>query len=122
VHPHSVDRSSGSNQGLAQTGVVGVGERLVMVNGQKTDYLRNSRFEAKRTAKLLSAGCGKPIDAQAAIAFVDLDGFTVKQMPSDVHVTTRRRLIRWLRSLPVVASPEAVEEIFAVARLISSWK
>lgn len=98
-----------------------VGERTVMVNGQKTDYLRNSRFEAKRAARLLSAACGKPIDARAAIVFVDLDDFNLKQMPSDVHVTTRRRLIGWLRSLPVVASPATIEEIFGLARVSTTW-
>lgn len=98
-----------------------IGERMVMINGQKTDYLRNSRFEAKRAAKLLSAACGKSIEVQAAIAFVDLDDFNVKQMPSDVHVTTRRRLLGWLRDLPTVVSHEQVEEIFAVARVSNTW-
>ncbi len=69
-----------------------VGERMVMVNGQKTNYLRNSRFEAQRAARLLSAACGRPMAAVAAVVFVDLDDFTVKQMSVDVHVTTRRRL------------------------------
>lgn len=32
-----------------------VGERMIMISGQKTDYLRNSRFEAKRAGKLLSS-------------------------------------------------------------------
>ncbi len=99
-----------------------VGERMVMINGQKTDYLRNSRFEAKRVAKLLSSECGRPIEARAAIVFVDLDNYDVKQMPTDVHVTTRRRLVGWLRSLPAVAPPETVEEIFSVARRSSTWQ
>jgi hypothetical protein len=98
-----------------------IGERMVMINGQKTDYLRNSRFEAERAAKLLSAACGRSIEVRAAIAFVDLDDFNVKQMPSDVHVTTRRRLLGWLRDLPRVVSDEQVEEIFAVARVSSTW-
>lgn len=98
-----------------------IGERMVMINGQKTDYLRNSRFEAERAAKLLSAACGRSIEVRAAIAFVDLDDFNVKQMPSDVHVTTRRRLLGWLRDLPRVVSDEQVEEVFAVARVSSTW-
>lgn len=99
-----------------------IGERMVMINGQKTDYLRNSRFEAKRAAKLLSTACGKSIEVQAAIAFVDLDDFNVKQMPPDVHITTRRRLLGWLRDLPVVVSHEQVEEIFAAARVSTTWR
>ena len=55
--------------------------------------------------------------------FVDLDDFTVKQMPVDVHVTTRRRLVRWLQSLPPTAiDGDAVDEIYAKARLSNTWK
>jgi hypothetical protein len=78
-----------------------VAERMVMVNGQRTDYLRNSRFEAKRAGRFLSDACGRPIDVTPLVVFVDLDDFTVKQMPVDVHVTARRRLVGWLRSLPL---------------------
>lgn len=99
-----------------------VGKRMVMVNGQKTDYLRNSRFEAQRAARLLSAACGWPVAAAAAVVFVDLDGFTVKQMPVDVHVTTRRRLVGWLLSLPAAIDGEAVDEIFSKAGLSSTWR
>ncbi len=83
-----------------------VGERMVMVNGQRTEYLRNSRFEAKRACRLLSEACARPVGVTPAVVFVDLDDFTVKQMPADVHVTTRGRLIGWLRSLPVMALTE----------------
>jgi hypothetical protein len=98
-----------------------VGERMVMVNGQKTDYLRNSRFEAQRAARLLSAACGQPVAASAAVVFVDLDDLTVKQMPMDVHVTTQRRLMRWLQSLPTAIDEGSVDEIFSKARLSNTW-
>ena len=55
----------------------------------------------------------EPITAPVAVLVVDLDDFTVKQMPADVHVTTRRRLVGWLRSLPTVIDKGTVEEIFA---------
>lgn len=99
-----------------------VGERMVMVNGQRTEYLRNSRFEAKRASRLLSETCGQPVGVSPAVVFVDLDDFTVKQMPADVHVTTRRRLVGWLLSLPAVIDNDTVEEIFDKARLSSTWK
>lgn len=98
-----------------------VGERMVMVNGQRTDYLRNSRFEAQRAARLLSASCGKPVAVTAAVVFVDLDDFSVRQMPADVHVTTRRRLVKWLESLPAAIDPATVEDIYSKARLSSTW-
>ena len=99
-----------------------VGDRMVMVNGQRTDYLRNSRFEAKRSSRLLSTACAREVAVAAAIVFVDLDDFTVKQIPPDVHVTTCRRLPGWLRSLPAVLDADAVEKVYAMARLSSTWK
>lgn len=98
-----------------------VGERLVMVNGQRTDYLRNSRHEAQRASRLLSTACNRKVTVTAAIVFVDLDDLTVKQMPSDVHVITRRRLVGWLRSLPAAIEVPEVEAIFAAARLSTTW-
>ncbi|HRE00300.1 MAG TPA: nuclease-related domain-containing protein [Ilumatobacteraceae bacterium] len=99
-----------------------VGDRMVMVNGQPTDYLRNSRFEANRSSRLLTAACARDVPVTAAIVFVDLDGFTVKQIPPDVHVTTCRRLLGWLRALPATIDATDVEVIFAKARLSSTWK
>ena len=99
-----------------------VGERAIIVNGQRTDYLRNSRYEAQRAARLLSTACGRPVEVSSAVVFVDLEHFTVKQMPADVQVTTRLRLLKWLRSLPVVLDDEAVDETFTAARLANTWK
>jgi hypothetical protein len=99
-----------------------VGERMVMVNGQRTEYLRNSRYEAQRAARLLSATCKREVAVKAAIVFVDLDDFTVKQMPTDVHVTTRLRLLGWLRSLPASIDESSIEAIYATARLSGTWK
>ncbi len=98
-----------------------VAEHSVRVNGQRTDYLRNSRFEAQRAARLLSAACGRDISVRAVVVFVDLDKFTVKQMPADVHVTTRRRLKAWLRSLPTTLGHDDVQTIYAQARRRSTW-
>ncbi len=102
-------------------GTAWVGERMVMVNGQKTDYLRNSRFEAQRAARLLSTACGRSVAAVAAVVFVDLEKFTVRQMPIDVHVTTRRRLVKWLQSLPVQIDGDEIEDIYSKARLSTTW-
>jgi hypothetical protein len=104
------------------SGTAWVGEHAVMVNGQKTDYLRNSRFEAQRAARLLSAACGRPVVAAAAIVFVDIDALTVKQMPADVHVTTQRLLVRWLQHLPAALDRDSVDEIYSNARLSTTWK
>ncbi|MEP7201685.1 MAG: nuclease-related domain-containing protein [Ilumatobacteraceae bacterium] len=98
-----------------------VGESRLTVNGQPRNYLRNSRHEAQRAERLLSDVCGFPVPVQSAIVFVDLDDLEVKQMPEDVHVTTRRRLLEWLKSLPETTDPEDVELIYEWARLSSTW-
>jgi hypothetical protein len=99
-----------------------VSEHMVMINGQRTDYLRNARYEAKRASKLLTAGSETAVPVVAAVVFVDLDVFTVKQMPTEVHVTTRRRLVGWLESLPITLDSEAVERIYSTARLARTWR
>lgn len=97
-------------------------ERIVIVNGHRTDYLRNSRHEAQRSERLLSSACGRAVAVRSAIVFVDLADFTVKQMPADIHVTTREGLTSWLRSSPELLDDAEVEMIFAKARLSTTWQ
>ena len=99
-----------------------VGEWRITVNRQPTDYLRSARSEALHAARVLSAACGHPVPVRAAIVFVDLDDFTVKQMPNDVYITTRRRLLVWLKSLPETTDAETVELIHARARFSTTWQ
>lgn len=102
-------------------GEASVMAHMVMVDGRRTEHLRTSRFGANRATQLLSAACGRRVAATAAIVFVDLDAFTMKEMPLDVHVTTLRRLVPWLTSLPTSLGPDDVADIFATARLSTTW-
>jgi hypothetical protein len=43
-------------------------------------------------------------------------------MPKDVHVTTRRRLLVWLKSLPESTDAQTVELIYARARFSTTWQ
>jgi hypothetical protein len=98
-----------------------VAERAVRVNHQRTDYLRNSRHEGARASRLLTAAHGSPIDVQPVIVFVDLREFDVKQQPPDVHVTTRKRLVKWLEELPIVWDSARIESVYDAARLSTTW-
>jgi hypothetical protein len=71
-----------------------IGERAIMVNGQRTDYLRNSQFEGKRAAELLTRACGHPVAVTPVIVF---------------------------RSLPPTLDGDAIEMIFAHARQSDVW-
>jgi hypothetical protein len=98
-----------------------VGERMLMVAGHKTDHLRNSRQEAKRAAKLLSAATGIPVDVHPILAIVDPASFTVKQRPKDVSIMDARALFRWLKHRKPVLDPETVQRISVAAVDARTW-
>ena len=103
-------------------GAISVYERAVWVDGHSTDYLRNSRFEAKRASKLLTAACAMPVEAQAAIVFVDPSRLTRKGTAPDVHIVTRKTLRTFLMQQPQRLTPTQVERIFTVARNSCTWQ
>jgi hypothetical protein len=93
-----------------------------MVNGQRQPYIRNSRHEAKRAVRLLSASCGFPVEVASLVVPVRAADVTVKQAPDDVMVVTRARVARWLRKRPEVLRADVIEAIFASARSSKTWQ
>ncbi|MCW2902045.1 MAG: hypothetical protein JWO67_4310, partial [Streptosporangiaceae bacterium] len=79
-----------------------VGGSTLMVNGVRHPYIGNSRHEAGRAARLLTAACGFPVMVMGVIVTVRADDLVVKKAPDDVQVLTRRQLRRWLRRRPDV--------------------
>ncbi|MEO8698343.1 MAG: nuclease-related domain-containing protein [Acidimicrobiales bacterium] len=102
-------------------GKVWVGQKSFLVNGQKTDYLRNSRHEAKRATKLLSAACAFNVNV-APIIVVMASSMTVKAKPEGVEVVARKQIVKWLSSRPAVLTPDAVDRIFHHARRDLTWR
>src|SRR5665213_264156 len=96
-------------------------ERAFMVSGQRTDSLRNSRFEAPRASKLLSAACGFDIPVIPVIV-VMAEKLTIKAPPDGVHVVGRRGVVKWLKARPPTLTPERVAEIFQQARSAATWR
>jgi hypothetical protein len=92
-----------------------------MVNGQKKNYLRNSRFEAERASTLLSAACGFDVDVVGVVVVIAAK-LTIKAPPADVEVVGRKTIARWLSSRRPVFEPDTVAEIFARARRSSTWQ
>lgn len=64
----------------------------LIINGQRQPYLRNSRHEAGRASRLLSAACGFPVVASGVVVPVGADDLTIKSPPVDVHVVSRMAL------------------------------
>ena len=102
-------------------GNVWVGDRMIMVNGSKTKYLRNSRTEGRRVSEILTNATGWRIDAIPVLVFL-ASQYTVKSRPPDVAVMGRRELPRRFEKLPAVISNEAVERIYGFARHSQTWQ
>lgn len=100
---------------------VWVAEKAVMVNGQKTNYLRNSRFEAARASKLLTVACGFNVAVEPVIVVMAAE-LAIKAQPPDVHVVARKRIGKWLEQRPATLSMTAAEAIYEMARRNTTWR
>ncbi|MCR1785401.1 NERD domain-containing protein [Nocardioides carbamazepini] len=101
-----------------------VGGDTLMVNGQRVPYIRNSRHEARRAARLLTEHAGFPVTAAGVIAVMGArKGFKVWAQPEDgvVVVVTRRRISQHLLSQPLRLSPREIDAIYDVARRSTTW-
>lgn len=98
-----------------------VGSRRLLVNGQRTDHLRNAAYESKRVAKALSQATGRAVTATSLIAVVAAQKITVRERRSDVVVLSSTQLPRWLRRRPAVLSPEEAADLSSVALNLATW-
>lgn len=105
---------------------VWVSGNTVMIDGNRTHYVRNSRFEAARTAKLLATALGSaPLPVTGLIAVMGArGGLTIKSQPAsgDVVVLTRKEIATWLAKRPEVLTGDQVEGIHEVARRSDTWR
>lgn len=95
------------------------------VNGNSQHYIRNSRHEAQRAARLLSAAAGFDVEVRGVVAVMGAHrGFTVKEQPRDgaVHVVTRRAVANDLGRLEPVLGEPSIDRIYDVARHLSTWQ
>jgi hypothetical protein len=98
-----------------------VAGNVFMVNGQRTNYLRNSRHEAQRVGKILSAACKMPVRVRGVVVVVNAGSLTIKEQPEGVDVVYRLQLRRWLQEQDLVLEQASVARIFAIARRSSTW-
>lgn len=98
-----------------------VGSRRLLVNGQRTDHLRNAAYESKRVAKILSRATGRAVSATSVIAVVAAQRITVREKPSDVVVMSSPQLPRWFQRRPAVLSSEQVTELRSAALNLATW-
>lgn len=101
-------------------GKVWVSPRSLLVNGQKTDHLRNSRYEAKRTSKALTLASGISVDAHPLLVIV-ASSITVRERPGDVTVLSSNALVRWLNRRKSTLDPAELRQIADAASVHSTW-
>ena len=100
---------------------VWAGGSVVMVGGHKTWHVRNSRHEADRASRLLSAAAGMPVPVQPLLVVVGAASIRFGKTPPAVPVLTPGQLARSLRSQRPVQSPAAVEFLSMVAEERGTW-
>lgn len=87
--------------------------------------IRNSRFEASRTAKLLSValpGMSASVTALTAVMGAQRGIAIVQQQPAgDVVVVTRRKVRSWPERQPIVPPDDRIAAIYRVARRSDTW-
>jgi hypothetical protein len=104
---------------------VWVSPRQVLVNGHPEPYLRNSRFEAERATKLLTAAVGFPVFAKPVLVFLTgtlIPDVTIKQQPADVLVLDRMDVPSVFKRSPTRLDTGVVERIFEMARRSTTWE
>jgi hypothetical protein len=99
-----------------------VGDDTFLVDGHKQPYVRNSRHEAARAAKLLTSACGFPVHVEGVIVTVNAGDIIVKKAPAGVHVVPRMQIARWLGRHGAIHSESVVEAIFDAARRSTTWQ
>ncbi|HEY3410026.1 MAG TPA: nuclease-related domain-containing protein, partial [Propionicimonas sp.] len=105
-------------------GKIWVGKTTVMVNGHKQPYLRNSRFEADRAARLLSAAVGWSVEVTPALVFLTgtfIPQITIKDKPEGVIILDRLDLPRYFRKRQPRLTPSEVAQVFEYARRSITW-
>jgi hypothetical protein len=118
IGPAGVFTLNTKNHGRSR---VWVADRAFLVNGKRTEYLRNSRSEAQRASKCLSVACGWDVAVEPVIVVMAAT-LTVKVPPAGVHVVGRKMIAKWLARRPAVLEPARVEQIFEQARRDSTWR
>jgi hypothetical protein len=105
-------------------GRVWVGRNSVRVNGHAVPYLRNSRFEAQRAERLLSAAVGYPVPVRAALVFLTgtlIPNVTIKTAPDDVVILDRTDIPGAFKHSSRKLAAEQVARIYDQARRSTTW-
>jgi hypothetical protein len=97
------------------------GDRAITVNRAPTRHIAKSEYEAKRTARVLSARCGFAVEVRPVIAVVGAASLKVRNASAPVLVLEGAECGRRLSGLAPRLSVDQVRHVFAVARQRGTW-
>ncbi len=103
---------------------VWVSEKSILVDGHRTDYLRNSRFEGERATRLLTAACGFPVFVKPVLIFTTgtlVPDVTIKSKPDGIGILDRMDVPRAFKRATPSLSTEQVAKVFSLARRSTTW-
>lgn len=98
-----------------------VGSRRLLINGQKTDHLRNTRYEAQRVSRLLEQKLSEPIPVTGIIALVGIRRLTFKSRPEGAVVLRAGELVGWLQHQPLRLSTPQLVSVASVVSSSTTW-
>ena len=103
-------------------GNVWVIRNQVRVNGQYVPYLRNSRHEASRAARVLSQAVGFSVLTTPFLIFRLGDGrLTMKEDPLDVLILRATKAAKAIRARSGILNVGEIEQIYEAARRSTTW-
>lgn len=101
-----------------------VGKYAIKVDGYSVPYLRNSRHEAERAQRLLTAAVGWPVPVHPVLVFLTgtlIPDVTIKQQPDDVTVLDRMDIPGAFKRAPRRLNADQVGEVYEQARRSTNW-
>ncbi|MDX2025225.1 MAG: nuclease-related domain-containing protein [Microcella sp.] len=93
----------------------------IRINGQPTQYVRNSQYEADRVASKLSGAVRYSVEVTPVIALVDTAEVTYGMKEPIVATLTVSRLTSWLQRKRRTLKAEQIRELSAAAARLSTW-
>lgn len=103
---------------------VWVGGDSVKVNGSSQRYVRNSRHEVDRAARLLAAAAALDVAVRGIVAITGHRKLTSKAQPADgtVAVLSAKELTTFLRAQPTILDEPTAARLYAAARHLATWQ
>jgi hypothetical protein len=83
--------------------------------------LRNTRYEATRTQKLLRAASGTVVPVCGLIVIVGAKEIKIREQPEDVTVLDATQLTRWLKGQKPHLDPTQLSALRALVRDEATW-